>query len=232
MYRQFPQRGDLGIVRRSNPVEGAGFVSQIVVFQTNHNGSTRLLWESPLDNSYSPDIRFIPEITVEGLPLELVERKTGAASGELDVIGKAAGRVVRLTEIDGYEFEFTGLGGSEFPFIAAHRDASILDVPEIYRWNGSRFVEYSASHPDYYRELLAEDKKKMTTDTSAVVLVNLARIAMLSGGRAEARTILEAALTRERGRGDAANKETLRLISEALRSVARRHVAAPVTARQ
>jgi hypothetical protein len=227
VFKRFPQQEEFGILCWSSPVEGAGFVSQIVVFHTNQNGITKLLWESPLDNSYSPEIRFMPEITVEGLALALVERKTGAASGELDVVGKSRGRVRRLTEIDGYEFEVTRLGGSKLPLIVAHRDASILDVPEIYRWNGSGFVEDSAAHPDYYRELLAEDEKKITTDTSAAVLVNLARIAMLSGDRAEAKSILETALAREQNKGAAADKETLRRISEAQRSMTRRRAAAP-----
>jgi len=221
VFKQFPGREGIGILCWSNPVEGAGFISQIVVFQTNHNGSTRILWESSLDNSYSPEIRFIPEIVLEGLPLALVERKTGAASGELDVIGRKAGRVVVLGELEGFEFEITRLEYAKLPFVVAHQDANILDVPEIYRWNGSRFLEDSRSHPDYYRELLAEDRNKLTKDTSGVVLLNLARIALLSGDRADARGILESALSRERSKGDEADKETIRRIEVALRSLTR-----------
>ncbi|MGB8525086.1 MAG: hypothetical protein WCD43_19140 [Candidatus Acidiferrales bacterium] len=177
------------------------------------------MWQSPIDNSYAPQIRFIEEITAEGLPLALVERQTGAASSQLDVIGKAAGRIVRLLQIDGFKFDVAHLDGSKLPFIIAHTDASVLDVPDIYRWNGGRFVEDSAAHSDYYRQRLAEDKIALPEDSSGVVLVNLARIAVLSGDRVEAKAILADALSRERSKGGEANEETLRVINRALRAL-------------
>jgi hypothetical protein len=222
VFQHFPAREDVSILCWSIPQEGTGSLSQIVVFEGDRKGTTRLLWQSHLDNSYSPQIRFIPEIAVQGLPLALVERQTGAASSELDVIGQSAGRVVRLLRIDGFRFDIERLDGSKVPFIIAHRDASILDVPEIYRWNGSRFVEDGVSHPDYYRQLLAEDREKLPYNSSGVVLVNLSRIALLSGDRSGAKRILDDALSNERSRGAAANKETLRLITEALNALARR----------
>ena len=220
-FQHFPQREDLGILCWTIPEEGAGYLSQIAVFQEGRNGIARLLWQSPLDNSYSPRIRFLPEITVQGLPLAVVERQTGAASSQLDVIGKSAGRFARLLEIDGFQFDVERLGAGKPPLIIAHTDASILDVPDIYRWNGSRFVEDSASHPDYYRQLLAEDRSKLPANSSGAVLVKLSRIAVLSGDRAAAKTILAGALSRERAKGDAANKETLRLITEELHALTR-----------
>jgi len=222
VFQHFPAREDVSILCWSIPQEGTGPLSQIVVFDTDRQGTTRSLWQSALENSYSPQISFIPEIVVQGLPLALVERQTGAASSQLDVIGEAGGRVVRLLRIDGFRFDIKSLDGGKLPFIIAHRDASILDVPEIYRWNGSRFVEDSASHPDYYRQLLAEDRAKLPEDSSGVVLVNLSRIALLSGDRRGAKRILDDALSNERSRGAAANKETLRLITEALNALARR----------
>ena len=153
---------------------------------------------------------------MQGLPLALVERQTGAASSQLDIIGKAAGRVIRLLELDGFKFDVEQLDGDKLPSVVAHTDASILDVPEIYRWNGTRFVEDSASHPNYYRRLLAEDRDTLPENSSGVVLVNLARIAALSGDRNAAKTILTDALSRERSKGGAANEETLRLINKAL----------------
>ena len=90
---------------------------------------------------------------------------------------------------------------ADLPVIVAHRDASILDVPAIYRWNGSHFVNDSKSHPNFYRLLLVQDKENLPADTSAVVLVNLSRIAVLSGDPSGARTILADALSRERGKG-------------------------------
>ena len=221
VLQHFPQREDVSILCWSIPEAEAGYLSQIIVVQTDPQGIARLLWQSPLDNSYSPQIRFIPEITVQGLPLALVERQTGAASSQLDVIGKAAGRVVRLLQIDGFRFDVQRLDGRKLPFLIAHSDASILDVPDIYRWNGRRWVEDSASHADYYRQLLAEDTDKLPVNSSGVVLVNLSRIAVLSGDRTRAKAILDDALSRERRKGDAANRETLRLITEALHALVR-----------
>lgn len=219
VVQHFPQRDDVEILCWSVPEEGVGFISEIVVIQTTRKGISRLLWQSQLDNSYSPEIRFMPEISVEGLPLALVERKTGAASAELDVIGQAGGRVVRLDQIDGFQFDVVHLDSGKLPYVVAHRDASILDVPEIYRWNVDHFVEDSASHPDYFRRLLVEDRQKIAGDASGAVMVKLSRIAELSGDRTAARRILEDALRRERARGEAANKETLRLILDASRSL-------------
>lgn len=217
--RHFPGREGTNVLCWSIPEERAGYQSQIVVFQTDAQGTAKLLWQSPIDNSYAPQIRFIEEITAQGLPLALIERQTGAASSQLDVIGKAAGRIVRLVQIDGFKFDVVHLDGSKLPFIIAHTDASVLDVPDIYRWNGGRFVEDSAAHSDYYRQRLAEDKSTLPEDSSGVVLVNLARIAVLSGNRAEAKAILADALSRERSKGNEANKETLRLINKALQAL-------------
>ena len=217
--RHFPGREGTTVLCWSIPEERAGYQSQIVVFQTDTEGAAKLLWQSPLDNSYAPQIRFMEKITAQGLPLALVERQTGAASSQLDVIGKVAGRIVRLLQIDGFKFDVEHLEGSKLPFIIAHTDASVLDVPDIYRWNGGRFVQDSAAHPDYYRQRLAEDKSALPDDSSGVVLVNLSRIAVLSGDRAEAKTILKDALSRERSKGDEANEETLRLIDKALRAL-------------
>lgn len=217
--RHFPGREGTNILCWSIPEERAGYQSQIVVFQTDAQGAAKLLWQSPIDNSYDPQIRFIEEITAQGLPLALIERQTGAASSQLDVIGKAAGRIVRLVQIDGFKFDVAHLDGSKLPFIIAHTDASVLDVPDIYRWNGGRFVEDSAAHSDYYRQRLAEDKSALPEDSGAAVLVNLARIALLSGDRAEAKAILADALSRERSKGNEANEETLKLIHKALHAL-------------
>ena len=89
--QHFPLRRNIGIVCWSIPDQAGGFLSQIVVFATDLNGNSKMLWQSPLDNSYSAQIHFLSEITVQGLPLALVQRETGAASSELDAIGKAAG---------------------------------------------------------------------------------------------------------------------------------------------
>jgi len=221
VFQHFPGREDVGILCWAIPEDGAGYLSQIIVFETDRRAIATRLWQSSIDSSYYPEIRFIPEIRVQGLPLALVQRQTGAASSQLDVIGIAAGRMGRLIHFDGFQFDVVSLDGAKLPFIVAHRDASILDVPEIYRWNGSTFVEDSSSHPVYYRELLAQDKAKLRPDADAVVLVNLSRIAVLSGDRSVARSILEDALSRERNKGNGANMESLRLISKALRDLTR-----------
>ena len=217
--RRFPHTEGLEILCWVIPEDGEGFVSQIIVFQAEREGPAKVLWQSTLDPAYSPKIRFLEEIMVSGVPIALVERQNGAATSQLDIIGSVAGRIERLLQIDGFQFDVEHLDGSELPFVIAHTDGNILDIPVIYRWNGDRFVEDSASHPGYYRRLLSEDKAKLPPNSSGVVLVNLSKIAALSGDRAQARTILNNALSREHSKGDAANKETLRLIREALQEL-------------
>lgn len=215
----FPQRQDLTILCWSIPEQADGYLSQIDVLQIDSRTMARLLWQSPLAYAYSPKIRFIEEIRTQDLPLALVERQTGAASSQLDVIGKKAGRIESLLELDGFKFDVEHLDGAKLPFIIVHSDASILDVPAIYRWNGVRFVEDSRSHAGYYRDLLAEDRRTLPANSSGVVLVNLSRIAMLAGDRSGARTILTDALASERSKGDDADKDTLRLINQALNAL-------------
>ena len=219
-FQHFPGRESVGILCWSVPEPGAGYLSQIVVLETDKQGNSKLLWQSPLDNSYAAQVRFIPEIIVQGMPLALVERQTGAASSRLDVIGETpAGHITRLFRTDGFRFDVEHLDGGELPFLIAHRDASILDVPDIYRWNGRQFAEDSASHPGYYRQLLIDAEEKIPPDSSGIVMVSLSRIAVLSGDQGAARTILEDALSQERNKGQKANQETLRLISNALQSL-------------
>jgi hypothetical protein len=220
IHQNFPQRKDIGILCWSIPDQASGYLSQIVVFETDRVGISKLLWQSPLDNSYSPQIRFVPEIRVQDLPLVLVERQTGAASSELDAIGKAVSGFALLLHVDGFKFDVVALDGSKLPLIIAHRDASILDVPDIYRWNGSRFVEDSASHPAYYQKFLADERKNLPFSPSAAVLVNLAQIALLSGDRVGAKKILDDALAKERSKGPAADQEMLCRITKALHALA------------
>jgi hypothetical protein len=217
--QSFPKAEGLGIVCWVVPEEDEGYLSQIVVFQVNDDGRPRVLWQSDLDPAYSPQIRFAEEISVSGVPVALVERQNGTATSQLDIIGKVSGRFQRLNQINGFKFEVEHLDGSKLPLVIAHRDGNILDIPAIYRWNGSRFVEDSASHPAHYQQLLSEDKAKLPLDSSGMVSVNLSRIALLSGNRPEAITILDDALSRERQKGDGSNKETLRRVTEALRGL-------------
>lgn len=219
--QRFPRTEGVEIVCWAVPQESEGFLSQIVVVQTANDGSAKVVWQSSLEPAYSPRIRFVEEIMVSGVPIALVERQNGAATSQLDIIGKVSGRFQRILKIDGFQFDVAHLDGSKLPFIVAHTQGNILDIPVIYRWNGSQFVDDSASHPESYRELLIEDEEKIPSDSSGVVLVNLAKIAVLSGNRAEAKRILAEALSKERANGNAANKETLRRIAEALQDVGR-----------
>src|ERR1700689_3046108 len=71
---RFPDREDLAILCWSVP-DADGYLSQILVFRNDGQGKARVLWESPLDYAYSPQIQFVRDITVEGVPLALVERQ-------------------------------------------------------------------------------------------------------------------------------------------------------------
>ena len=196
-----------------------GYLSRIIVFTADGDGSSKTPWESPLDSSYSPQIHFVEEIRSQGLPLGLIQRQTGAASSELDAIGMVKGRFSVLFHADGFRCDVTHLDDSKRPFIVVHSDASILDVPAIYRWTGSGFADDCASHAAYYKKLLADDRQKLPAETSAPVLFSLSRVAVLAGDRAVAKSILEKALARERSKGREANPETLQRITCMFRSL-------------
>jgi hypothetical protein len=221
--QKFPHADDLEIVCWGVLEKGTGYTSQIVVFQAGNNGPARTMWQSPLDSAYSPKIRFLDEIAVGGVPIALVERQIGAAASQLDVIGKMSGRFQRIIRIDGTRFDVKGLDAAKAPFIIAHNEGNFLDVPTIYRWKENRFVEDSASHPEYYRQLLSDGKAGLQANASAIVLVDLARIAILSGNRTEAETILRDALSKEQSKGNAATKYTLGQINRLLHDLENDH---------
>ncbi len=219
--QSFPKAEGLQLACWVVPDEGEGYFSQIVVFHVDDDGRAKILWQSELDTAYSPKIQFIEEISPSGIPIALVERQNGATTSQLDVVGKISGRFQRLAQINGFKFNVEHVDGSNLPLVIAHTDGNILDIPLIYRWTGSRFVDDSASHPTYYRRLLSEYKAELPSASSGIVMVNLSRIAILSGDRSEARKILENALSSERSKGNAANKETLRDITDALHTLER-----------
>lgn len=221
IFRIFPRHREVEILCWSAPDQRIGYLSQIIIIRTNSVGISSVLWQSSLDSSYSPQIRFVPEIQIQGLPLALVQRQTGAASSELDVIGKTANGFARLFHADGFKFDVARLDGGKMPLIIAHRDASILDVPQIYGWDGSRFVMRSTSYPKYYRKLLEEDRKTLPSDLSVPVLVNLAQVASLAKDRDAAKAILDDALAKERRKGSRADREMLHRITEELRATGR-----------
>jgi hypothetical protein len=214
----FPKHDSVRIVCWSI-LEDRGPASEIVVFETDAEGRARSLWHSAVDSSYSPRILFLPGITLHGLAVALVERQTGAASSELDVIGKFNGHIGRLQRFDGSEFDVRPLDGADHSSLIVHTDVSVLDVPEIYGWNGARLVIDSAAHPEFYRQLLIEDRKNLPSDSAAIVLVNLARIAVLAGDRVAAKQILDNALSAERSKGASADSEALRRIGRELRTL-------------
>jgi len=164
---RFPQRQDFTVLCWTIPEQAAGELSEIDVLQTDNRGIAKVLWQYPLAYAYFPKIRFVEEIRAQDLRLTLVERQTGAPSSQLDVIGKKAGRIESLLELDGFKFDVEHLDGAKLPFIIVQSDASILDVPAIYRWNGVRFEEDSRPHAGYYRDLLAEDRRTLPANSRA-----------------------------------------------------------------
>lgn len=186
--RQFPGHPEITILSWTVPAEELGYVSQIVVLRTAGPGAPVRLWQSSPDLSYGPKVSFLSEIAPHGVPLALVQRQTGAAAAELDVIGQANGRFGRLLQIDGFRFEVQRIGRDRMWSIVAHTDASLLDVPQIYSWSGSHFIDDSAGHPAYSRPEIAPARHR------PAVLLRLSRIAVLAGDSDAARKILEGAL--------------------------------------
>jgi hypothetical protein len=219
--QKYPQAEDLQIVSWGAWEEGAPCISQVVVLQTGNQGPAKILWQSALDSAYSPKIRFLEEMALSGIPIALVERQTGAAAAQMDVLGKISGHFRRLSHIDGTRFDVERLDSTKPSCIVAHQDENILDVPEIYCWRQNRFVEESALHPDYYRKLLNEDKTKLPSSMSAIALVHLSKIAILSGNLAQAKRIAAEALSKERANGKEANQSTLGEITKLLNDLKR-----------
>lgn len=212
----FPADPALRIVCWSVPDQNAGSLSQIVVLATSNRGGSKMLWQSGIDSSYSPGIRFISEFRTGNLEVGLVERQTGAGSSELDAVGKLGKQFIRLFHADGFQFDVKNLDPGRPAVLIVHRDPSLLDVPAIYRWSGRRFKDDSVSHPGYYQQLLIEDARTLPSDASPEVLLHLSQIAALAGDRTRASAILRSALSRERARGTDADPQTLQRIQEAL----------------
>ena len=218
--QSFPKAEGLQLACWVVPDEGEGYFSQIVVFHVDDDGRAKILWQSELDRptlqkfSLLKKSRLVVYLSLWS-NVKTVHRHHSRRSR------KDSGRFQRLAQINGFKFNVEHVDGSNLPLVIAHTDGNILDIPLIYRWTGSGFVDDSASHPTYYRRLLSEYKAELPSASSGIVMVNLSRIAILSGDRSEARKILENALSSERSKGNAANKETLRDITDALHTLER-----------
>jgi hypothetical protein len=95
----FPHNGDVEVLCWVTPADGEGFVSQIIVFRVDRTGPATILWQSSLAPAYSPQIRFVEEIRAGGLPIALVERQNGAATSQLDIIGKISGHFQQIAHL-------------------------------------------------------------------------------------------------------------------------------------
>jgi hypothetical protein len=200
--QHFPGREDLGVLCWTVfDKDLPGYLSQIVILMYQKGMTPQVLWQSSLDQTYDPEIRFLPEIKSEGLPLVLVKEQIGAAYASMNVIAKVEGHFTQVSLIGGVEFEILPLEQDKPPFIIAHHKSTYFDVPDIYRWNGSRFALDNRAHPGFYRSLFEEDKNTQPIELS-LQLQNLARIADLAGELGEARMLLLKALVMEEKKGD------------------------------
>lgn len=129
--------------------------SRTVVTVIRRTGrTTRVLRRFTIDDAYAPIVIVSRDFKYKGNPIALVEAQFGAAASTLEAFGADGGAVRRLASLDGNYFEFVMV--SNTPHLLAHEDVNLLDVPRLYRWTGLSFVDDSAKHADYYRQLVTK----------------------------------------------------------------------------
>jgi len=141
---------------------------------------TKVVWRLKLPGAYSPKLFDKSEFTYRGRPIVLLQMQFGAAAAEMRVMGVNGDRVAELGSIEADDFEFTTLKGATY--LVAHEDANLLDVPRLYRWTGAGFVDDSANHPEFYRQLANHIRSESdVTKLAKPVQLRFAQIVLLSG---------------------------------------------------
>lgn len=142
--------------------------------------TTRVLRRFTINDAYAPTVIVSREFMYNGSPIALVEAQFGAAACTLEAFGADGGSVRRLASIHGAFFEF--VAESSTPYLLAHEDVNLFDVPRLYRWTGSSFVDDSAKHPDFYRRLVAKIRSERDVEHFApAVQLRFAELVRLSG---------------------------------------------------
>jgi hypothetical protein len=121
--------------------------SQITIYREETVGQPqKLLYQSGVEGGYLPQLRFLQEIHPGGIPLILIQRNWGASISRLEVFGSTHGRMSKLGEIRGFQFDIDRTAGK--PAIVAHNIENHEDIRTVYRWNGSSFVAAAAKKRD------------------------------------------------------------------------------------
>jgi hypothetical protein len=129
-----PGRPDIKVVCWS--VEGS---SQITIYRDESvRQPPKVLYQSGVEGGYLPEIHFIEDIRPGGMPLILIQRNLGASIARLEIFGLKHGRITKISEIEGFQFDIERR--NDKPVIFAHTMDDHVHMRTEYRWNGRGFL--------------------------------------------------------------------------------------------
>jgi hypothetical protein len=191
--------------------------SIIVVRLDRTSGKPKLLWQSKEEQLYAPKIIVEKKLTYEGAPLVMVDRQSGAAWHNLDVIGWRDQRpvlVCTLKDVVGYELK--SLAPGQAPVVVVFRKPYVTPLPEIYAWDGKQFVSATTKYPQYYEDVL---KKGFHFQDESVKPLEVAIMTTRAGYPEKAKKLLEDWLAAEKRRGPQADKYRINAIEQELKAL-------------
>jgi hypothetical protein len=193
-------------------------LSSIVVVRLDRtSGKPRLLWQSKEEQLYAPKIIVEKKLSYEGAPLVMVDRQSGAAWHNLDVIGWRDQRPVLVYTLkDMMGVELKSLAPGQAPVVVAYRKPYVTPLPEIYEWDGKKFVPATTKYPQYYEDVL---KKGFRFQDEEMKPLEVAIMTARAGYPEKAKKLLEELLAAEKSRGAQADQGRINAIEHTLRLV-------------
>ncbi len=158
---------------------GPGFDTAVVAV-SGTGKQTKAIWHLKLPGAYSPNLVEKSEFKYQGKTVVLLRVQFGAAAAKMFVLAVKRDRVLQLGAIEADDFECVNMQGATY--LVAHDYSDMLDVPLLYRWTGTAFIDDSQHHPQFYRELAAQIRKESdVTKFAEPAQLGFAQILRLSG---------------------------------------------------
>jgi hypothetical protein len=145
--------------------------SQIELVALGAGGKATRVWQSEkVEGLYEPRIKIVKDWRYRGHQVFLILRQKGAAWAVADPVWVEGEMVHSLPSVSCEYVEIGALGDRGKHQLICHERAvpQTLDIPEIYRWDGSSFAGCDGAYPQVYSKLADENQSLLTESNQGV----------------------------------------------------------------